>query len=590
MNAGCGSPTPRKLTSTAMAREMRDSRRLTGPNVLGDLPGPVVDIALPDAEREAAVSTWESHARAVVAELGWSDAQFLHRIFPGGISLHFTAPIDVLYAACEVNEWAWQAAEAELDGRALEEPLADAVPRLRAMVQEERNPPLLRMQRGAARRGKLFLWDDDHASVGAGATAHTWDVKRLPEPADLDWDAVGRVPTAMVTGTNGKTTTVRLLASMVAASDQMAGTSGTDWLRVGDEIVERGDWSGPGGARNILRDKRVDVALLETARGGMLRRGLGLGPMEADVAAVLNIAADHLGEWGVQDLSMLADTKFIIRRAGKSMVMNADCEESVARRHLIEQPITWFTLDARNSLVVEHLAGDGEAWIYEGGALVHAHGSDREQVIDVAEIPATLNGAARHNVANALAACAIGDGLGVDRESMRQGLRAFRSSPADNPGRLNVFELGGVTAIVDFAHNPHGLQALFDMAETMPVKRRLVVIGHAGDRDDEAIGEVARTAWRAGQDHIILKEQARHLRGREFGEVTRVMAAALADEGAPADCISTADDEIEAVRRALEWAQPGDLLLLLILAERDAILAQLGALQASGWKPGAPVA
>lgn len=573
-----------------MAREMRDSRRLTGPNVLGDLPGPVVDIALPDAEREAAVAAWEVQARTVVAELGWTDAQFLHRIFPGGISLHFTAPIDVLYAACEANEWAWQAADAELDGRSAEEPLADALPRLRALMQEERNPPLLRMQRGAARRDKLFLWDDDHASVGSGSTAHTWDVKRLPESADVDWDTVARVPTAMITGTNGKTTTVRLLAAMVAASGQVPGTSGTDWLRVGDEIVERGDWSGPGGARNILRDKRVEVALLETARGGMLRRGIGLGPMEADVAAVLNVAADHLGEWGVQDLSMLADTKFIIRRAGKTMVMNADCEESVARRQLIEQPICWFTLDTGNSLVAEHLANGGEAWIYEDGALVHAHGAESERVLEVAEIPATLNGAARHNVANSLAACAIAAGLGVDREAMRQGLRAFRSSPTDNPGRLNVFELGGVTAIVDFAHNPHGLQALFDMAQSMPAKRRLVVLGHAGDRNDEAIGEVARTAWRAGLDHIIVKEQARHLRGREFGEITRVMIAALADEGAPADCVSTADDEIEAVRNALEWAQPGDLLLLLILAERDAILAQLGALQASGWKPGAPVA
>ena len=169
-------------------------------------------------------------------------------------------------------------------------------------------------------------------------------------------------------------------------------------------------------------------------------------------------------------------------------------------------------------------------------------------------------------------------------------MRAFRSSPTDNPGRLNVFEFGGVRAIVDFAHNPHGLQALFDMAGALPAKRRLAVIGHAGDREDEAIAEVATTAWSAGLDRVIVKEQERHLRGRELGEVTAIMTAALRAAGAPDEAVGTADDELEAVNQALSWAQPGDLLLLLILAERDAVLARLATLQAAGWSPGQPVA
>jgi len=572
-----------------VARELRDSRRLTGPNVLGDLPGPVVDIALPDDERAAAVAAWEPHARAVAAGLGWTDAVFLHRIFPGGVSLHFSAPVDVLYAACEANEWAWSAAEADLDGRASAEPLPTALERLRALVREERNPPVLRMQRAAARHGQVFLWDDDHVSVGLGGGSRTWSVDDLPEAGDVDWEDVCGIPAAMVTGTNGKTTTVRLLAAMAAAAGRTVGVSSTDWLRVGSDMLDRGDWSGPGGARTVLRDPRTEIAVLETARGGMLRRGLALGPGEADVVAVLNVAADHLGEWGVQDLDMLADTKFVIRRAGRRVVLNADCPQSVARRGLVEAPVDWFSLDPGSPVVAEHLAAGGRAWLFDGDALLRAEGSTRTVITRAEEIPATLGGAARHNVANALAACACAEALGLPNEAMVAGLRGFRSSPSDNPGRLNLFEFGGVKAVVDFAHNPHGLEALFDMAGAMPAERRLVVIGHAGDRDDEAIAEVARTAWAARPDRILVKEQSQHLRGREPGDVVRLLVDALREAGAPEEAYGVAGDELEAVRQALEWARPGDLLLLLILAEREAVLARLGALQLRGWKPGEPL-
>ncbi|MDP6940771.1 MAG: Mur ligase family protein [Planctomycetota bacterium] len=554
---------------------LRDSRRLTGPNVIWEKPGPVMDIALDDSDREIAEQTWERYARTLMNALGWEKEETATRHFPGGLSLAFSAPMDVLYAACEVNEIAWAMAEAEIEGT--EGPDFDSsVAKWKSEIRKERNPPLLRIQRAAEKRGKLFLTCDDAVSVGAGRWSHTWSVKRLPETGDIDWDKVSSIPTAMVTGTNGKTTTVRLLKAMVDAQGKIPGLSSTDWLRVGDRILDRGDWSGPGGARSILRNDNTDIALLETARGGMLRRGLGLGAGEADVVLITNIAPDHLGEWGIQDLDMLADTKFVIRHAGKSVVLNADDEKSVERADWITQPLTWFSLNPENPVIQAHRACGGTAAIFQKGKLCWIEGNEAQELLSVQEIPITLNGAAQHNIANALGAVAVAKKLGLSDDSIIAGLKNFQSSAKDNPGRLNRFDVDGVQVLVDFAHNPHGLTALLEMTAAMPANRRLVTIGHAGDRDDEAICEVALTAARAGVDHIIIKEQEKDLRGRALGEIPAIMEKALLSNGYPAQQISHAGSELEATDLALEWAQPQDLLLLLTLSQRAEVLARLG--------------
>ncbi|MCP4093378.1 MAG: Mur ligase [Planctomycetes bacterium] len=562
---------------SSVKREMRDSRRLTGPNVIWERVGPVIDIALEDHEARAALAAWQTAISALLEGVGWGSEETASRCFPGGLSLTFSAPMDALYAACEMNEWAWSAAEAELDG-ADKPALEDAIEKFKQEIRSECNPPLPRLQRAASRRGALCLCCDDFVSIGAGRHAQTWSVKELPEAGEVNWDACKRIPIAMLTGTNGKTTTVRLLRLMVLAQGKVPGMSSTDWLMVGDKIVDKGDWAGPGGARNILRDNRVDVALLETARGGMLRRGLGLGAGEADVVLLNNIAEDHLGEWGIQDLDMLADTKFIIRHAGKRVVLNADDEKSVERAHLVEQPLTWFSLDAQNPVLQGHLATNGSAALLDGDALWWCEDGACERLLGVDEVPIAMNGAARHNIANALAAIAVAKGLGLDQQSILAGLRNFRSDSKDNPGRLNLFDIKGFKVLVDFAHNPHGLDALMAMAKAMKPKRLLVTVGHAGDRQDDAIREVALTAWNHGVDRVLIKEQEKDLRGRELGAIPQIMKQALLEAGAPEEAIDIAADEMEAAKQALAWAQPGDLLLLLTLAQRDEVLQLLSEL------------
>ena len=562
--------------------EVRDSRRLTGPNILWERPGAVLDVSLePGTDAGRAVAAWEGPARRLLEAVGWGRESLRSRVFQGGVSLALSAPMDALYAATEINEWAWEAAARALRAEPRGgEDLESAARRLRAAIAEESNPRLLELARAAEDHGITFLSDDDFASAGLGAGSRTWPVNALPRPDSVAWEERFDIPVALITGTNGKTTTVRLLAAMVEAAGRVPGFCSTEGVWVGAEVVEPGDYSGPGGARKVLRDSRVEVAVLETARGGMLRRGLAVP--RARVAALTNVAEDHLGEWGVHDLDELADTKMIVRRAAQALVVNADDPVLAPKAARCGLPITWFSLDPSRPQLAR---GETACWL-QGTSLRLRRGSRSDTLLDVAEIPMTLAGAARHNVANALAAIGLAVALELPMEAIRGGLRAFTSSADQNPGRLNRFDLGGAQVLVDFAHNPHGMAALLATAAALPARRRLVLLGQAGDRDDESLKALAGEVWAGRPDRIILKELASDLRGRQAGEIPRLLAAELRRLGAPEEAIEVADSELEAVHEALRWARPGDLLLLVSHVSRSQVLSLLGRLAADGWRPG----
>lgn len=566
--------------------KIADSRRLTGPNLLLGGPGAVIEVELEGEDPDLVVEAWRSQARRILEAVGWPSSELAHRSHPGGLTLAFTAPVDALYAATEVNEWALDAARCKLESREPSD-LAESADRLRTEIDSERNAPLVVVMAAAAEHGVSSLSDDDQVSVGLGSGSMTWPAREVPAPDEIDWQKVHDIPLALITGTNGKSTTVRLLTSMVAAAGKSAGSCSTDWIRVGDEMVDKGDYSGPGGARQVLRHPRVEIAVLETARGGMLRRGLAV--RRADVALVTNIAEDHLGESGVYDLDDLAKAKLIVHQAAERLVLNAD--DPLLSRHGLELglPTTWFTLEADNDLVQKHRAKGGLACRLLGPQIVFDRGLDTQPVISVESIPLTLGGAARHNVANALAAVGVAVALGLSMEAIRTGLASFRSDPHDNPGRLNVFELDRVTAIVDFAHNPHGIKALLEMAAAMPARRRLVTTGQAGDRDDDSIRQLASTIAEARPERVIVKELTEYLRGRPEGQVASMIVDHLLEGGFPPEAIGRAGSEMDAIRQALAWAREGDLLLLFTHSQRSGIISYLEALQSKGWSPGDPV-
>jgi UDP-N-acetylmuramyl tripeptide synthase len=565
--------------------KLLDSRRLTGPNLLLARAGAVLEVSLAPQEAEAAVAAWRESVRSLLAAVGWRDEEIAVRRFSGGASLAISAPIDSLYSATEINEQAWTAAEAAVTGGPAPDLAAEAV-RLRARIAQEADPALLALRDAAAAHGVAFLWDDDHVSVGLGTGSLTWPADALPDPPAIDWSSVHDVPVLMVTGTNGKTTTVRLLAAIATAAGRIPGITSTDRIEVGVEVVDLGDYSGPGGARTLLRDRRVEIAFLETARGGMLRRGLAVTGVEA--ALVTNIAEDHLGEFGILDLPSLTEAKLLIAQAvrpGGRIVLNADDPELMAAAGRLTNPVTWFSLDAKNPHVLAHLAAGGNACFLESGVLVLAQGNERSAVVRVEEIPLTLGGAARHNVANALGAMGLAVAAGLRVEAIAEGLRSLTS----NLGRGTLMELGGVHLLLDYAHNPHGLAAIVALANHLSGGRRLLVLGQAGDRDDEAIRELARAAWPLRPDRIIVKELAEMLRGRGPGEVPAVLRNELLRLGAAPDSITLAGTEMDGIREALAGAEPGDLLILLVHTQRNEVLALLDRLRESGWRAGKPL-
>jgi cyanophycin synthetase len=566
---------------------LHEARRLTGLNLLSHRPGAVLDARFGGwaADAEAVVGAWRRQARRMLDALGWRDEEVAVRRFGRGASLFLSAPIDALYAATEVNEWAWQAAMGEAGGAG--EPDAAvfeaAAEGLRCAIARERNPALLALRAAAAARGVAMIADDERVTVGLGAGSHTWPHGELPPPAAVDWSSIHDIPVALVTGTNGKTTTVRLAAAMLAAAGRVAGVTTTDLIAVGRTVLDIGDYSGPGGARTLLRDRRVQAAVLETARGGLLRRGLALDRVTA--AAVTNIAADHLGEYGVEDLAELAEAKLLVTRAvvpeGRA-VLNADDPELAARGSRGGAPVIWTSLQPSQQTagtwvdVGAHVEAGGDAVLLAGEELVLVRAGRREVVAAVGSVPIAFGGAARYNLANALTAIGLASAFGVPLEAMAEGLAAVRNEQGDdNPGRGYMVEIDGFRVLLDYAHNPHGLAALIALAESMPAKRRLLILGQAGDRSDEAIRELARTAWRWRPDHVILKELPTMLRGRLPGQVPAVLEDELLRLGASREGLSRAATELDAVQHALGWARPGDLLLLLVHANRDEAMALL---------------
>jgi UDP-N-acetylmuramyl tripeptide synthase len=551
---------------------LTDSRRLTGANLFWDLPGAIIDVAVEDSVDEV-IATWVKAVRDLLNSVGYSNEQTCYRVFEGGASLLVSAPIDVLYSMCELNEVAWSIATSAL-GQGDEPDPSEYLPRLTRLFDEERNPPLIALQKAAHEHGVPFLWDDDEVSIGYGATTRIWTPDALPSPDEIDWDRIGSVPVALVTGTNGKSTTVRMSAAIMTAAGFNAGLTSTDFIRVGDRIIDTGDYSGTGGARTLMRQLDLEIAVLEVARGGLLRRGLGIE--HANAAVVTNVAADHLGEWGINTVQELIPAKFIVRRALGSddkLVLNADDEGVAGFGDGLGNSIFWFSMQPDDDRIRAARDNGSHVCFFEDGWLVAGQAGKERRVVHVSDIPATLDGMVRYNISNALAAMAVAISLGIDDDAIRKGLSFFKGDESDNPGRGNWFEHKGVRILVDFAHNEHGMTALADAVRRVPSERIVLLMGQAGDRLDKDIADLVRAACTMRPAQLLVAELPGYERGREPFEVPELIRREAVKCGMPEDCIEILPAPGEATARALQQARPGDLLVLLALTQRKEALA-----------------
>lgn len=371
------------------------------------------------------------------------------------------------------------------------------------------------------------------------------------------------IPVIAITGTNGKTTTTRLTAHLFRQTGKTVGFTTTDGVYLQDRMVMEGDMTGPFSANIILSNPTVEVAVLETARGGIIRAGLGFD--ECDVGVVLNVTADHLGLRGINTLEQLAEVKSVVpavvKREGHA-VLNADDPLVYPMRDRSGGDIVLFSTRqaGENPLFDEHIERGGIGARIEDGEFVIRRGRLRIPIAPMREVPLMMGGAARFQQQNILAAIATAYVQGVRYDTIRAGLLSFFPSPSMTPGRLNLMRVGNARVLVDYAHNPAAVAGLVEMVTEIPARRRVGVITAPGDRRDEDIRGLGRLCARL--DRVIVKEDT-DTRGRPAGEVARLVIEGLREGGMHVDCIETVLDEMDAVDHALREVEEGDLLMVL---------------------------
>ncbi|MBS2937821.1 Mur ligase [Nocardioides sp. J2M5] len=395
------------------------------------------------------------------------------------------------------------------------------------------------------------------------------------EPGERPTTITPRIPVVAVTGTNGKTTTSRMVAHIARTSGLVVGWSNTDGVYRDGVLVEAGDYSGPSGAARALGLPDVQLAVTETARGGILLKGIGI--TRNDVSVVTNVTADHLGLQGIDTVDQLAEVKSVVPRITRRdgwAVLNGDDPRVLAMRQVVSAQPWIFSRDPDSPAVREALGHGGRATtVIDGWITVLVPGADPDPLLELVDVPMTLAGLSRFNIENALAAASAALAIGLAREHVVEGLRSFRPDAEHNPGRMNFFSLPapdgqGVSVVMDLAHNEAGLEALLEiMAGVRPPDARLLLgLGAVGDRTDElidALGEIGAK----GSDILAIGHKAHYLRGRTMDEIDALLRAGAARVGVTD--IDTYDTEVACLAALVDRAEPGDVVGLMCHAERQ---------------------
>ncbi len=542
-------------------------RELEGPNPY--LPGPAIKIEI-DVEDDGPAPDWPSRLSELLAMLGLDPVDIASPTEHRSIA-----------AAC-------LSAALRAVGRTIQQPIIEI-----AVVQGDVATHLV----------IAFPWQRRDVAVGiariavdltlqsCGVATFTSvpirdaieDLRGMVNSAPSDEDApellvIGSGPPRVVaiTGTNGKTTTTRLVAHLLMTAGRSAGWSSTSGIYIEGEEIESGDWSGPAGARHLLHRDDLDWAILETARGGILRRGLAWD--QAHVTAMINVSADHLGDYGVWTTQTLAWVKGTVLRATRPdgwAVINADDPLVLGQRDGVRSRICYVTQQRPTPELEEHRAMGGTIVALSEGDILVRSGEETTVVCAIADVPLTFGGAARHMVENVLSAVGIGLGCGLTAPEIAAGLASFTSSPSHNPGRLNVYPVGSATFLADYAHNEAGLAELIHLARTLlrDDGRLWLIIGTAGDRSDETFRALGRMATEAS-DLVIPRDTPNYLRGRAVGETTALMQTGIVEAGGQE--LTHAPDEISAIDLALAGLRTGGVVALMASDRPEAVAEYLG--------------
>lgn len=569
-----------------MPLELRDLRALEGPNIYYRQPAVKLQLwADRDLRREISdlVKTWSQQVGVVMGGLRQDVEPHENGYL---ITTTWTTPLP------NVGETIAEGVVADL--RDMEQPDDEyshddlLFAAIDASRREQPSLALLQLNAEAQVRDLPFLpRGDGKIMIGSGARGWLFDASELALGLHVNppWDAIGTIPVVAVTGTNGKTTTTRLIAHVITSLGKRVGRTDTDGIVINGAQVETGDWAGFGGARRVLTDRSVDVAVLETSRGGILRRGLGFPT--CNVSVVTNISADHLGEYGIETTEEMARVKGVIVLATEPdglVALNADDPLVLQMRAWASAPVCLFSRDRDNPAIAEYAAARG-ATITSDAARIYVNFDVQQGTLALHDIPITFGGAATHNVENCMAAIGACLGLGVDLPTIAAALRTFLPDAAHNVNRLNVWQRDDMTIAFDYAHNEAGLRALLRFGQQIRQQRNtgrlIVLLGGPGDRRNEDIRQQGRLAAEMA-DTLLLHEEAKYLRGRAPGETSALYRDGALAAGMAQEAITIYPDELVALDAALHDMQPGDVALIAAHAHRDAMIERLDRWQAAG--------
>ncbi|HLM24825.1 MAG TPA: cyanophycin synthetase [Pyrinomonadaceae bacterium] len=375
--------------------------------------------------------------------------------------------------------------------------------------------------------------------------------------------APSRIPIISITGTNGKTTVTRMIGHVLSKANLCVGMTTTDGIYIGGERVVEGDTTGPQSAQVVLSDPSVEAAVLETARGGILRRGLGYD--WSDIGVLTNISDDHVGQDGIKSVEDVLYIKSLVAervKEGGTLILNAGDEHLAKlmdskRVNKVPRKVVYFAIDENNPLVRSHLQGGGTAYFAKNKALIESIGETQRIIAETSTLPVVMNGAADFQVGNLLATIAACRALGIDQDVLLKSLTSF-SSWANNPGRANLYRLNGGHVMVDYGHNTDAFHAICRMTSSWDNRRVTGIITIPGDRDDSIIDSAARAAA-TGFNKVIVRED-RDLRGRKRGDVANIVCRAIREVSPSMEC-EVVLDEIEALRKAVSQMRKNEVIV-----------------------------
>ena len=549
------------------------SRRLVGPNLFFKETGTVLDVPLVE-NREELTELFYQEAEKFLPALGWEQIKITHKFFNNGVRFAFTAPVDITMPACDVIDFAWLSAREGFETgqfKSIEEAKKELIP----TIDEDKNLTYRKLYELAKSKGFNAFRDKDKAFIGSGTGCYEFDLNK-DSIDEIKWQDIYDIPAVIVTGTNGKTTTVRLTDYICRVAGKVTGYTSTDWVKVNDELIDEGDYSGLTGHQFVLTNKKVEVALLESARGGLLKRGLIETFVNA--AAVTNVSADHLGEDGVETVAELAEAKSIVFRTmgeGSHAIINLDNSYMKERFDTLDCAKIVVTQNPQDHDMEYYLAKADYACIVEHGDFVWVDGDSKTTIIPVADAPLTVKGFAKHNIENAMIAICLSFKLGIDLGIVANALRSYSNDTKVNRGRSNIFEWDNKVAVVDYAHNEAGMDALLNMMKAYDKGgKTYLMIGTTGDRKN-LISDINNVIIKHDVDFIVLKETEMYLRGAEPMELPLLIRKDLDDKGFDTSKTYISHGELEGVKYILNKLNDNDIAILCCQAEVPDVIEYL---------------